>query len=146
VSRKRSTSAKATISSNCAGDLRAAHAQNRAVEEDVLAAGQLGVEAGAYLQQRADPAADPAPAAGGLGDAREDLEQGALARAVAADDPHHLAALDLERDVFQRPQVVRMGIGRLGIGRLVAAAEHACQRVAQGIVALLARAQVIELG
>ena len=41
-----------------ARDLRPAHAEDRAVEVDVLAPGQLGVEAGADLEQRADPAAD----------------------------------------------------------------------------------------
>ena len=52
----RSTSANATISSNFAVDLRASHAEDRAVEEDVLAAGQLRVKAGADLEQRADAA------------------------------------------------------------------------------------------
>ncbi len=41
-----------------ARDLARAHAQDRAVQEDVLAPGQLGMEAGADLQQAADPAAD----------------------------------------------------------------------------------------
>ena len=45
-----------------AADLRRAHAEDGAVEEDVLAAGQLGVEAGADLEQRADAAADADPA------------------------------------------------------------------------------------
>ena len=53
-----STSAKATISSNLPADLGAPHAEDGAVEEDVLAAGQLGVEAGADLEQRPDPAVD----------------------------------------------------------------------------------------
>ena len=39
-------------------DLGPAHAEDRAVEEDVLAPGQLRVEAGADLEQRADPAGD----------------------------------------------------------------------------------------
>ena len=42
-------------------DLAPPHAEDRAVEEDVLAAGQVGVEAGADLEQRADAAADRAP-------------------------------------------------------------------------------------
>ena len=81
------------------------HAQDRAVEVDVLAAGQLGVEAGAHLQQAGDPAVDLGAAAGRLGDAREDLEQRDLARAVAADDADDLALLDLEGDVLERPEV-----------------------------------------
>ena len=40
-----------------ARDLRAAHAEDRAVQEDVLAPGELGMEARADLEQRADAAA-----------------------------------------------------------------------------------------
>ena len=43
-------------------DLGLAHAEDGAVEVDVLAAGQLGVEAGADLQQRADAARRSRPA------------------------------------------------------------------------------------
>ena len=39
-------------------DLRALEAVDRAVQEDVLAPAEVGVEAGAELEQRADPAAD----------------------------------------------------------------------------------------
>ena len=61
--------------------------------------------------------------------------------------------LTLKGDVAQGPEVVGMGIGRLGTGRLVAAAEQACQRVAQactehrrsGVGALVYGAEVVEL-
>ena len=69
-----------------APDLGARHAEDGAVQVDVLAAAELGVEARADLEQAADAAVDLDPALGRLGDAREDLEQGALAGAVAADD------------------------------------------------------------
>ena len=42
-------------------DLRLAHAQDRAVQADVLAPGELGVEARAELEQRSDPALDARP-------------------------------------------------------------------------------------
>ena len=42
----------------------------------------------------------------GGGDAAQDLEQGALAGAVAADDAEHFAALDLEGDVAQGPHEI----------------------------------------
>ena len=59
---KRSSSAKATISSICSRIVRALEAVDRAVEVDVLAAGEVGVEAGAELEQRADaPAGLDAP-------------------------------------------------------------------------------------
>ena len=75
MSRNFSISAKATISSNLRSISALRHAQDRAVEVDVLAAGQLGVEAGADLQQAADPAVDLGAPGGRLGDAGEDLEQ-----------------------------------------------------------------------
>ena len=88
---------------------RLRHAQDRAVHVDVFAAGQLGVEAGADLQQAGDPAADDGPAGGRFGDAAEDLQQRALARPVAADDADDLALVDLERDVLEGPEdIVRV--------------------------------------
>ena len=53
-------SEKATISSNLRVDLALAHAEDGAVEIDVLAAGELRVEAGADLQQTGDLALDRA--------------------------------------------------------------------------------------
>ena len=48
-------------------DLRLLHPQDRPVQVDVLAAGQLEVEPGPHLQQRADAAAEPAaPAVGSV--------------------------------------------------------------------------------
>ena len=85
-------------------DFNPLHAQDGAVQVDVLAPGQFGVEAGAHLEQAGDAALDLDPPAGGGGDAREDLEQGALAGAVAPDDPQHLALLDFERNVLERPE------------------------------------------
>ena len=87
-------------------DLRSAHAEDRAVEKDVLATGQFRVKAGADLEQAADAAAQPHPALGRLGDAAEDLEQRALAGAVAADDADDLALLDFEAHVLQRPKLL----------------------------------------
>ena len=42
-------------------DLPLRQAEHDAVDEDVLAAGDLGMEAGAELDQRRDPAVAPAP-------------------------------------------------------------------------------------
>src|SRR5690606_3665565 len=83
-----------------AGDLGAGHAEDGAVEVDVFAAGEFGMEAGADLEERADAAADLGAAVGRLRDTSEDLEQGGLAGAVAADDANDLALLDLEVDVL----------------------------------------------
>ncbi|CAA9406152.1 MAG: hypothetical protein AVDCRST_MAG64-1988 [uncultured Phycisphaerae bacterium] len=97
-------------------DLGAAHPEDRAVEEDVLAAGQLGVEAGADLQQRRDPPAEHRPALARLGDAAEDFQQRALAGAVAPDEADHLAAVHLERGVLQRPERLGALAGVAGAG------------------------------
>ena len=51
-------------------------------------------------------------ALGGLGDAAEDLQQRALAGAVAADDADDLAALHLEETSLQRPEI----LGRAAAG------------------------------
>ena len=67
-------------------DVRALQPEDRAVEEDVLASGEVGMEAGAELEQRADPAADVDAALGRLDDPGDDAQQRALARAVAADE------------------------------------------------------------
>ena len=110
---KRSTSAKSTISSNLRSISRPPHAEDRAVQEDVLAAGQLGVEAGADLEQRPDAAAQHRPARSvGGGDPREDLQQRALAGAVAADDADHLALLRPRRRRRAAPRTSSAGVRR----------------------------------
>jgi hypothetical protein len=72
-------------------DLPPAQAKDRAVEKHVFAAGQFGMEAGAHLQQRRDAAAQRGCAGRGIGDARQDFQQRALAGAVGADDAEHFA-------------------------------------------------------
>ena len=67
-------------------DLALRQAEHDAVDEDVLAAGDLGVKAGAELDERRDAAVDAHGAARRLRDAGDELQRRALARAVAADD------------------------------------------------------------
>ena len=74
-----------------AADLRAPHAEDGAVEEDVLAPGELGMEAGPDLEQRAHAPGDVGPTRRRLGDPREDLQQRALAGAVVADQADYFA-------------------------------------------------------
>jgi hypothetical protein len=57
-------------------DLAPPHPEDGAVEVDVLAARELGVEAGADLEQRAHLAADHCAPGRRWRDAREDLQQG----------------------------------------------------------------------
>ena len=76
-----------------------------AVEVDVLPPGELGVEAAAELEEGGDPALDAYGAFAGLQGAGNDLEEGGLAGAVAADDADGLAAADLEADIAQGVEV-----------------------------------------
>ena len=62
-----------------------AQAQDGAVQEDVLPAGELGVKAGPQLDEARSPGrARVTVALVGLVDAGQDLQQGRLARAVLA--------------------------------------------------------------
>ena len=72
---------------------RAREAVDRAVQVDVLAPGEVGVEAGAELEQRRDAAAGLDAAARRLDDLRDEPQQRRLARAVTADEPDRLAGL-----------------------------------------------------
>ncbi len=72
------------------------HAQDRAVEVDVLSTGELRVKARADFEQTADSAPQVDRAGGGFGDAAEQLEHRALARAVPADQADDFASFDVE--------------------------------------------------
>src|SRR5690606_11585829 len=87
-------------------DLAPAHPEDCTVEVDVLAAGQLRVEAGADFEQRADPPVDLSPALVRRGDAREHLEQRRLPGAVPPDEADHLTVPDLQVNIAQRPDGV----------------------------------------
>ena len=89
-------------------DIGAAEALDRAVQEHVLAAGEVEVEAGAELEERADAALGADAPRGRPDDPRDDAQQRRLARAVAADQAHGLAPSDLGGDVAERPDVSRL--------------------------------------
>ena len=91
-------------------DFGFAHAENGAAHVDVFAAGELGVKAGADFEQAADASVNFGVAFGGAGDAGQDLQQRALARAVAADEADDFALADFEIDVLQRPDETRAAI------------------------------------
>ena len=81
------------------------HPENGAVQKDVLAPAQLGMEPGADLEERCDATADSYLAACGLGDAAENFQQGALASSITTDNSHNLAGLDIERHIAQGPEI-----------------------------------------
>src|SRR5205085_3123151 len=78
-------------------------AEDRAVQVDVLSTRELGMEPDPDLEQRADAAVDVRVAVRRLRDPRENLQQRRLSGAVSADDAHHLARHDFERDVAKGP-------------------------------------------
>ena len=92
------------------------HAQDGAVHVDVFPAGHLAVEAGAHLQHAGHPAFDLHLARRGGGDAAEQLEQGGLARAVAADDAQGLALVHCQVHAVQRHEGLteQAGVGADG--------------------------------
>ncbi len=60
--------------------------EHDAVDGDVLAAGDLGVEAGSELDQGGDAPSHVEATSGGLGDSSEELQERRFARAVLAND------------------------------------------------------------
>ena len=87
-------------------DLLPLHAEDRAVQVDVLATRELGVEPGPDLEQAPDATTDLRAALRRRGDPGQDLEKRRLAGAVPADQAEHLALLHLEGDVPERPDVL----------------------------------------
>jgi hypothetical protein len=78
----------------------ATHSKNCAVQKDILAAGQLRMKTGAYLEQARDSATDSHPASRRLGYAAQYFEQRGFAGAVAPDDANNFSLADFERNVF----------------------------------------------
>src|SRR5690606_14254397 len=86
-------------------DLRAAHAEDRAVEVNVLPARKLRMKARAHLEQRRHPPGDLETPGAGISNARQDLQQRALPRTVPPNDRHRLAFPDLEGYILQPPEL-----------------------------------------
>ena len=82
------------------------HPHQRTVQVDVLPAGQVLLEAGTQLQQPGQLAPHGHLAIRGLQHAADALEQGRLARAVAAQDADGLPFPDGQRDAVERPEVL----------------------------------------
>src|SRR5688500_10775460 len=113
------------------GDLRAPHSEYGAAQEYVLTARELRVEACTHFEQRAHSTFDVGVSTGGLDDAREDLEQRALARPVATDDADDITMCDVERHVAERPETLDRSF-RASAERAHRASHSIDQRLAQG--------------
>lgn len=114
------------------------HAQDGAVEIDVFATGEFGMEAGADFQEAGDASVHGDLAGGWFGDAAEDFEEGGFAGAIASDDADAVALLDLEIDVFKCPEFFEFGAFAVGTERmseaLIESASPVCHGVAQRLV------------
>ena len=87
-------------------DVASVHSEDRAVEVDVLPAGQLGVETGPHLQQGADSPASSRDTGRRIRNPRQKLQQRALPRTVAADHTERLALGKLEVHASKRPDLI----------------------------------------
>ena len=97
-----SSSANSTISSYLSSSCSRLRPAARPPRHDVLAPGELAVEADAEREQRADAAVDLDAPARRRQDARDRAHERRLAGAVGADDAEHGAVRDLEGDVADR--------------------------------------------
>ena len=92
-------------------DLCAAHAQDSSVHEDILPSRHLAMEAGADFEQGAYASVGTDGTGGGACDAGEEFEEGGFTGTVLADDADDVALLDLEVDIAEGPDVVRIAFG-----------------------------------
>ncbi len=99
-----------------ARDFLTAHAENCAVEIDVLASGELRMKAGADLEEAAHGSADLRPSCRWLGNPREDLEESGLPGPIPPDHSDYFAGLDLEGDVAQGPNFSWLVWNASGLG------------------------------
>ena len=81
-------------------DLLAGHAEDGPVEEDVLPASQVGMKPRADLNQSGEAPVHGHPAEGWLHDPGQQLQDRALACAIAPDDRERFAAVDFKGDVL----------------------------------------------
>src|SRR5882724_331971 len=79
-----------------AADFMPCHSEDCPVKMDILASSQFRVKARTHLKQACYPTAQSDPSLGRLGDTAEDLQKGALAGAITADNADDLAFTDLE--------------------------------------------------
>ena len=90
--------------------LRGAEPEHDGVDDDVLARGEVGVEADAELDEGAHAPAHADRAAVDAVDPGDALHQRALAAAVAPGDAEELPFADLEVDVLQRVQLFELAV------------------------------------
>ena len=111
---------------------------------DVLASRQFGMKARSDLEQAGNTPGDLEATGGGVGDSREDLEEGRFPSAVPPNDSHDFTGSDLEIDIAQGPE--RLGgspLPRQGAESSPGAAEEPREAFAEGPVGGLPGAKLV---
>src|SRR6185503_12319845 len=132
-------------------DLRLSHTENGSIQEYVLTSGELRMKSGAHFEQRADPAIDIGITVGRICDSRQNLEQGTLAGAIAADDADDLTSFDLEGNIFDGPDGLVQLSRAAGLaaqkppGTTKRGRRYVNQLIRQSVVILLRAANVVFL-
>ena len=106
------SSENSTIAVDPLLDVLAREPVERAVQPDVLAAGEVLAEARAELEQRHDAAAALGPPRVERHDPREAAQERRLPGAVAAHHPDRFAGRDVQVEVAQRVDAARRAAGR----------------------------------
>ena len=101
------------------GHIGAAVAEDRAVEINVLARGKVGVKARAELDEGSDAPVGFHRALGRLQNAGDDFQKRALARAVEPDDAERIALFQRERNIPQRPELLKMQLPAHGLDEVL---------------------------
>ena len=118
-------------------DLLTGESEDRRVQVDVLAPGEVAVEARAELEQRGDAAVLHDRPRGGPHDPGHALEQRRLARAVVAEEAEGLALVDVDGHVLERPELLVVGLAEVDHPLL--------ERVGPGVVELEVLRDVVDL-
>src|SRR5215469_3569073 len=87
-------------------DLGAFHAEDRAIEIDMFASRKLRMKTGSDLEQARHAAMNRDTAFARPCNARQNFQERALTRAVAADNAHYLTTLDLEVHILEGPKLL----------------------------------------
>src|SRR5262249_57381058 len=87
-------------------DLAPFHAENGAVQEDVLPSREFRTETSTDIEEGTDATPRAGDSFGRARDSAQHLEQRRLARAVVTDDSERLALLDAEADITECPQLL----------------------------------------
>src|SRR5690349_25150196 len=93
-------------------DLALLHAQDRSIQVNVFASGQLVMETGSDFQQRGKAAFHSDRTRSGIGDLGQDFEQRTFSGTIAPDDTDDLALIGAEPKIAQSPDLLTAVAGR----------------------------------